>query len=285
MKSDQFTFDGYETLVLKDSVSPLGVRLTTLQVRFPRFILAEMNTHRALSRSSASSRAVPIEKMIERVLTDPAGPIEWGINRPGMSADTVLALEDASASYCAWLKARDAAVEAARELQKLGLHKQIANRVIEPFLWHTAIITASGEWENFFTLRLAANAQPEMRAAAKSMRLAMDASTPRPLGFGEWHLPFHDPDRDRDLSGKQLMIVCAARCARVSYLTHDGKRDPAKDLDLARRLLIDRHLSPFEHVAEAATQLRPYANFVGWEQLRTKIETDGFSDLLLATAS
>jgi thymidylate synthase ThyX len=260
----------YSARVLLDSVSPAGVRLTTLEVTFPRFVLAEFNTHRVFSRNSASSRAVPTSKLLERVENDPVLPIEWGRNKAGMSASEVLSAEEESEAKRVWLEARDAAVASARELMALKVHKQALNRLLEPYLWHTVIVTAT-EWENFFELRCAPNAQPEIRVAAIAMRDAMAASHPNPVGVGEWHLPLLQADE----SGLELETrrqISAARCARVSYLTHEGNRELDKDLALYERLRSDRHLSPFEHVATPAEDEGFHANFRGWIQMRRDVE-------------
>jgi len=262
--------NGFSARVLTDSVSPAGIRLTTMEVRFPRFVLSEFNTHRVLSKNSASSRAVPTNKMIDRALENPAMPVEWGVNKAGMSASEALTEEQAEEARAEWLRARDSAVEHVRNLQKFNVHKQVINRVLEPFMWHTVIVTAT-EWENFYSLRCAPNAQPEIRVAAELMREAMNASQPRTVGIGDWHLPLVQDD-ERDLPIEQLKKISAARCARVSYLTHDGKRDIAKDIELCDRLLTDRHLSPFEHVATPANDSEFHANFRGWIQMRKSVE-------------
>jgi thymidylate synthase ThyX len=255
---------------LLDSVSPAGVRLTTLEVTFPRFVLAEFNTHRVLSRNSASSRAIPTSKLIDRVEHDPAMPLQWGRNKAGMSASDVLSEEEALAARAIWLRARDDAVLRANELLALKVHKQELNRLLEPFLWHTVIVSAT-EWSNFFELRCAANAQPEIRAAALEMRAAIDASRPRRIELGEWHTPLLQED-ERALDLETRRRISAARCARVSYLTHEGNREIEKDLELFERLKSDRHLSPFEHVATPARDEAFHANFRGWVQMRAEIE-------------
>jgi thymidylate synthase ThyX len=261
---------GYSARVLLDSLSPAGVRLTTLEVTFPRFVLSEFNTHRVMSRNSASSRAIPTSKLLERVMTDPVLPLEWGRNQKGMSASDVLTPEEEEAAKRIWLSARDAAVEHARKLVELKVHKQELNRVLEPFLWHTVIVTAT-EWDNFFTLRCAPNAQPEISAAALRMREAIAGSKPSPIAYGEWHLPLVQDD-ERSLPIETQKKISAARCARVSYLTHEGKREVEKDLELHDRLKADRHLSPFEHVATPAHDVEFHANFRGWIQMRHEIE-------------
>lgn len=261
----------YSARVLLDSESSLGVRLTTLEVTFPRFVLAEFNTHRVFSRSSASSRAVPTAKLLERVESDPVLPLEWGRNKAGMSASDVLSQEEADAAMRVWLLARDDAVRRARELLDLKVHKQELNRILEPFLWHTVVVTAT-EWQNFFELRCATNAQPEIRAAAIRMRAAIDASRPQVLMHGEWHTPLLQAD-ERGLDAETRKRISAARCARVSYLTHEGTREIAKDLELYERLKNDRHLSPFEHVATPASDVEFHANFRGWTQMRAEVES------------
>jgi thymidylate synthase ThyX len=274
---------GYSARVLLDSVSPAGVRLTTLEVTFPRFVLAEFNTHRVLSRNSASSRAIPTGKLIDRMLNDPVVPLEWGRNQAGMSADDVVTEEEAAEAERVWLQARDAAVEHARRLLDLKIHKQELNRVLEPFLWHTVIVTAT-EWENFFHLRCAANAQPEIRKAAMGMRDAIEASVPRKVEAGGWHLPLVQDD-ERALDIEVQKKISAARCARVSYLTHEGKREIEKDLELHDRLKSDRHLSPFEHVATPAGDAAFHANFRGWLQMRHEIEAATWPSLAKRVAS
>jgi thymidylate synthase ThyX len=261
---------GYSARVLLDSLSPAGVRLTTLEVTFPRFVLSEFNTHRVMSRNSASSRAIPTSKLLERVMNEPVLPLEWGRNQKGMSASDVLTAEEEEEAKRIWLSARDAAVEHASKLMELKVHKQELNRVLEPFLWHTVIVTAT-EWDNFFTLRCAANAQPEIRAAAMRMREAIGTSDPQPVPYGEWHLPLLQDD-ERSLPIETQKQISAARCARVSYLTHEGKREIEKDLELHDRLKADRHLSPFEHVATPAHDVAFHANFRGWLQMRHEIE-------------
>jgi thymidylate synthase ThyX len=265
----------YDARVLLDSVAPNGVRLTTLEVTFPRFVLAEFNTHRQFSRNSASSRAVPTAKLIERVESDPVIPLEWGRNKAGMSASDVLSNEEAHEATRVWLQARDDAIGHARALLDLKVHKQELNRILEPFLWHTVIVTST-EWENFFELRCAANAQPEIRAAALRMRDAMAASHALALSHGEWHTPLLQEDED-GLDVATRKKVSAARCARVSYLTHEGCREIEKDLELYERLKSDRHLSPFEHVATPAADARFHANFRGWIQMRGEVENLGRS--------
>lgn len=257
--------------VILDSIGRSSkVRLTTMELEFPRCILAELNTHRVFSRNSASSRAIPISKMIERVQADPFIP-KFAVNKPGMQSGELLegaALENATEE---WLYARDAAVYAAKILSDSGVHKQFANRLLEPFAWHTVIVTST-EWENFFAQRANPAAEPHMQELAHAMQTAYRAS--RPVDRTA-HLPYMDKDEARLPAAG---MISAARCARVSYLTHDGKRDIVEDYKLARRLLAadPMHASPFEHVAGDGHGTR---NFKGWTQLRERVEADKVSFL------
>lgn len=296
---------GFDAKVLADSQSPAGYRLTTLEATFPRFVLAEFNTHRVFSRNSASSRAIPIAKQLRRVLEEPYVPIEFGSNQPGMQAGPALDGEKKEAAEREWLRARDDAVrrvlglvtdpetaegdlfdvleqveEATRAKNRpgewLNVHKQVANRLLEPFMWHTVIVTAT-EWENFWNLRCHTDAQPEIRLVAETMRDAAAVSEPEELAEGEWHLPLVRPeDRDQAGSIEDLIKISAGRCARVSYLTHAGKRDLSADIELHDRLLESGHMSPLEHPARplSAAELEDNewsGNFRGWFPYRKSI--------------
>jgi thymidylate synthase ThyX len=238
--------------IIADSVSPHGVRLTTIEIEIPRIVLAEFNTHRALSRNSASSRAIPVEKMLHRVEEDPYIPEQWDRNGAGMQGHGPLDAALAREADEFWQRACDDAVGHAQELLALGVHKQWANRPLEPFMWHTIVVTAT-EWSNFFHLRNHPLAHPAIARTAAAMQATMEASTPTRLEFGQWHLPFVD-ERDKDLRMADKIKVSTARCARVSYLTHDGIRDPQADIDLHDRLLASGHMSPLEHAARPMTR-------------------------------
>lgn len=262
----------YTARILLDSLSPVGARLTTMEVRYPRFIHSEMMTHRVFSRNAASSRAVPIKKMIAAVREEPAMPIFWGKNQSGMAAREEIVGDARARAETEWRRALDNALETAEHLSssEIDLHKQLVNRVLEPFAWITVIITAT-EWANFFTQRLHPDAQPEIQRIAELMLRAYRASTPRHAGIGDWHLPLIQED-ERELEPAILCKLSVARCARVSYLTHEGKRDNQRDVELFDRLLeggANGHWSPFEHVA---TPLEGgdvvCGNVRGWKQFR-----------------
>jgi thymidylate synthase ThyX len=143
--------------ILADSISERGDRITTYLLTFPRIILAEFNTHRSFSRNSASSRAIPFKKMVESVEKNPFIPIAWQKDHKGMQgseylSDVPAGVSDKEFSIDMWLEARDAAVSNAKILNNTGVTKQLCNRLLEPFMWHTVICTAT-EWDNFFNLR------------------------------------------------------------------------------------------------------------------------------------
>ena len=244
----------YSCKILKDSKSPSGARISTFEITFPRIVLAEFNTHRVFSRNSASSRAIPVEKMLERVREDPFIPIYWGKKQKGMQAEEELSPSDVEEAKGEWLKARDNAIVQVEKLLSLGLHKQITNRLLEPWLWHTCIVTST-EWANFFALRCDKNAQPEIQRIAMLMRDAYVSVDPQLIQGGQWHLPLiyeEGPELEALLSkfGQDgVARISCGRCARVSYLTHDGRRDPEADLALAETLSKNGHMSPFEHAA------------------------------------
>lgn len=248
--------------IIADSISPAGHRLTTFEAVYPRIVLAEVNTHRLLSRVSASSRAVPVEKMVRRVLEDPYVPTHWGENQKGMQAEQDLSPEQQATARAEWLFARDSAVDHVKQLLSIGLHKQITNRLIEPFMWHPTVISAT-EWDNWDHLRDHKAAHPDFRDLAHAMRELRLKSEPRQLGSNEWHMPYIGPE---DCGGEVLADVNAAyekqdmlckvsvgRCARVSTLTHEGKRDLQADVDLHDKMMAGGHMSPYENVARPMT--------------------------------
>jgi hypothetical protein len=260
-----------------------GCRLTTMEVRTWRFVLAEFNTHRKFSRNSASSRAIPFKKQIAKIEElGPAYPLSWPLEKPGMQGGVEMDAKMITNLRQAWGDAARINAQLANSMTQAGLHKSVANRLIEPYMWHTMIVSAT-EWQNFFNQRCSPLAQPEIRLTAEMMRDALDESTPVETEEGEWHLPYveHEDydaiykvgsDVPREKRDDWPMMVSAARCARVSYLTHDGKRSIEADLDLYRKLRNAEppHLSPMEHVATPGNLLT--SNFDGWLQLRGMVE-------------
>lgn len=267
---------GFRVDVVADSVSPAGRRITTLACRFPRIILAEINTHRAFSRNAASSRAIPVAKMIAQVKNDPFIPVHWGRNQVGMQARDELQGADLAACRITWLEARDRALDHVEQLTERGLHKQVANRLLEPWMWATSLITAT-DWGNFFALRCHPDAQPEMQVIAGMMRQALRDSRPVTVHPGEWHVPYVDADREicgpTGTTWASMLAWSVARCARVSYLNHDGTApDTSRDVALAARLAESGHMSPFEHQARPGENPDARSgNLRGWIQYRKEL--------------
>jgi thymidylate synthase ThyX len=291
--------------VIADSISPQGFRVTSIEALMHRFVLAEANTHRVFSRNSASSRAIPFGKQVEKVLTDPAYPVVWASEKKGMSGGEEI--EDTVTAKLLWDAARDAAVRNASELANLGVHKSIVNRLLEPHMWHTVIITSTA-WDNFFKLRCDPAAQPEMRAVAEAMERALSASTPKQIDYGQWHLPYIVEEDIRaieeyllDTLGqgnygrrhvtKTLVKISTARCAGTSYLIQSERRDVDKDVSLYERLCANGHASPLEHPCTPTAQnarwvevpalgsdvtkkllLPEYGNLLGWHQHRFDVD-------------
>lgn len=269
-----------------------GDRLTTMELKYPRFIHAEFMTHRVFTRNASSSRAIPIERQIEMIMEDTAMPIHWGKNQSGMQAREELTGQDLEDAKKLWFMARDEAIATAKGFIQVGAHKQIVNRILEPFS-HITVLVTSDSWGNFFALRDHPDAQPEIRELALQMKLAMDNWVPRVLDSpDEWHLPYIDEqdmkdaqDKIRSTSitramptrsevAKILCAVSAARCARVSYLTHDKKRPTLEeDMNLFYRLAHANppHMSPCEHQAHPCREPRE-GNYRRWSQFRHTIQ-------------
>lgn len=266
--------------VICDSIFD-GKRITSLQLKMPRFILAQFNTHRAFSRSTASSRAIPTAKLIDMVRTNFVQPIHWGKNQAGMQASEELPEAVKQEALREWHTAALNAANTAEKLLELGCHKQVANRILEPFMWVDTIVTAT-EWDNFFKLRLDDASQPEIQELARCMKEALDNSMPVERIY---HLPYisekeleqYKVQATDKISWKaydELVQISAARCARVSYSNHDQSNpDVEKDKATADKLLSGGHWSPFEHQAHAITwNDEPCRNFIGWEQARAIFE-------------
>lgn len=257
--------------VIADSISPQGNRLTTMECTFHRFILPEVNTYRMWSRNAASSRAIPLKRRIEEVRSNPAIPVHWGKNQRGMVAETILDPDSETLACYQWIKAANNAADVAEELDKLNLHKQVAARILEPFLWHTSVI-ASTDFDNCFSQRIHPDAQPEFQLLAIEMKKALDSSQPEELGYNEWHLPYVSR-AEQILTLETKKKISVARVARSSYL-NQNKSDIDADIALYERLISAEppHLSPFEMVATPAIGSAPIpGNYKGWHQLRHSI--------------
>lgn len=251
--------------IIKDSINEYGVRITSFILTYPRFIHAEMLTHRVFSRNAASSRAIPINKMIDDVIANTAIPIHWGKNQKGMQAESEIDEGDIGKCIEIWTKARDNAIEQARELVKLNVHKQVVNRLLEPFMFIRVLLTGT-EFNNFFELRSHKAAQPEIDALATMMKDLYERNKPQLLKFEEWHIPFSDR-MPEGIDFKTQLKIATARAARLSYNNFLGEIDVDKDVVLHDDLLQSKHMSPFEHCARVESR-KWYDNFFSWKSYR-----------------
>ena len=285
--------------IIADSLNgATGARLTTFVLEFPRIVLAEFNTHRVLSRNSASSRAIPFNKMLERVSSDPFIPIKFMKEHTGMQGNEFFESQNAIAILKGnWLKARDSAIEQAKNLSEFGLTKQIVNRLLEPFMWHRVIATAT-DWQNYFALRAHEAAEIHIADLAEKMLGAYNTSSPKELDVGEWHIPFGDrfdearvrellfdlgpaPSEDDKIDIESLKVkIATARCARISYFNFEGQDDYSADVKLHDRLKKLGHWSPFEHCAVAGNVGRNSStgNFNGFIQYRKQFQGENKTD-------
>ena len=262
--------------VIKDSVSPLGGRITTFVLEYPRFIHSEFMTHRLFSRNAASSRAIPRDKMIELVEKNPATPLYWGLNKSGMQAEE----EHKETSVCSavWDSCKQIAVLSARSLKEMQLHKQIVNRVLEPFQMIKVIVTAT-EYDNFFWLRCHKDAQPEIKILADKMYQAREESKPRLLQEGQWHLPFiednvlkenqdcfikspSNSDEFIHVDLEEAKKYSAACCAAVSYRTEEMTMEKAERIYSQLIESVPCHASPVEHQATPIGVVKALCPFI-----------------------
>lgn len=246
--------------VVCDSVSEQGVRLTTFEIEYPRFIHGELMTHRMLSKNSSSSRAIPIQKMLDQIESNMAIPVYWGKNKSGMQAVEEVSKFDEAKSVLNWERSYNYVKERVENMVEIGLHKQVPNRLTEPFQMMKVVITGT-DWDNFFNLRIHPDAQPEICMLAYKMYQAMQESEPTVLKEGDWHLPYvnvgwngkgviayYDEDFDV-LSLEDAIKLSAASCASVSYRTEGmtlEKADKIFDMLIKAQVI---HASPFEHLA------------------------------------
>lgn len=247
-----------------------GHRLITAELTIHPRAVEHLLTHRSLSRSGASRRAIPLWKQVESVEALDVFPAKWGAERPGMqSGDEV---EDILACRRAWRMGKHHAIATARVLGSLGVHKEVASAPLHPYMERTYLVSAT-EWDNFFRLRLHPDAQEDIRLAAQMLDQEIQNSTPVKVGPGEWHLPYiEDEDREQCAAhGIDLRLVSAMRCARVSYLNHGGGRDVFEDEVKGAALAGKGHWGALEHQATPVNPYAPTANFRGWQQLRTQM--------------
>lgn len=285
--------------VIADSVHPeTGTRITTFELVYPRFIHSEFMTHRVFNRNASSSRAIPTSKLIEQVRNEPVMPSHWGKNQKGMQAFEELSEDQRSDAIFIWEQAASSVATYAEMLRRGQVHKQIVNRILEPFT-HIRVVVTSTSWANFYGLRDHKDAQPEIRELAQAMRKAQEESTPRALSYGQWHLPYitandrfaaynfckhnritRDEPSDAEVHGL-LLKVSAARCARASYNNFEGRPSTIEeDLGLFTKLVENQpiHASPTEHQATPMNLGEKYVNNmnpVTWEQGVTSMDKEG----------
>lgn len=237
-----------------------GIRIITFELEYPRFIHSEFMTHRMFSRNSASSRAIPVEKMLENIQANPEKPIHWGKNVPGMQAPEEVTGNELVQAKSIWERAADKAVHYAIELKVLGVHKQVTNRLTEPFQRMKTVVTAT-EWDNWYELRNHKDAQPEIHELARQMLVAQNNSIPLEIGQGEWHVPYverHWNNKDKHLyymvgkeylDAKAAKMISASCCAQVSYRKSDDSLEKAILIYDKLISMRPKHSSPFEHQA------------------------------------
>jgi hypothetical protein len=287
-----------EAKIIEDSINEKGHRLTTFVLKYPRFIHAEVLTHRVISRSSSSSRAIPIKRIIDSIEADIARPVHWGQNQKGMQANNQVDNETAVKALALWDEAAKSAIEYARQMATLGIHKQVVNRITEPFA-HISVVATATDWGNFFSLRYHVDAQPEIRELAKQMLKAYLSNEPKKvLTYGAFdekteidehvtqnaHLPFVLPE-ERLFAFKDAVVISQARCARVSYNNHDGtSNDLAKDKVLGKNLADSGHFSPFEHQALSICPVSDkfkgnFNHSMDWVQMRKMYPNENRTEL------
>lgn len=276
--------------IICDSLASSGVRLTTFVLIYPRFIHSEFMTHRVFSRNASSSRAIPVKKQIQMVIDNPAIPLAFTKNKPGMQGGDPLTEAESKAAVEEWLRGRDFAVETAGGLAALEVHKQYANRVLEPYA-HISVVVTATDWDNFFALRCHEAAQPEIHALADLMYSLYSNATPKELQDGEWHVPFVEEDEiemeelqqtvEPRGGARGYLRSSVARAARVSYLNHEGKKPSFfEDSQLYTRLVGSApiHASPAEHQAMAVGDPNVQSgNFRGWIQFRKTLRGENIT--------
>lgn len=309
--------------VIADSHNVWGQRLTTFRLHYPRFIHAEFMTHRMFSRNASSSRAIPVKKVLEQVSTEPATPIHWGVNQAGMQAAGEQDVPVNFQGFCrtqagdyedvefdrddAWEEAADSAAYFAQSFANAGYHKQVVNRIVEPFQFMNVVISAT-DYNNFFYLRDHDDADPNIRELARVMLHAYNVSTPEILRHGEFHTPYVQHLRGQDgvlryfsdnveIDTQDAIKISASCAAQASYRNLDTSLEKAKEIYERLAGSEPIHASPFEHVAtpfaeaeymarkdaldmlerkeiDHAIQVMYKGNFMGWTQIRKEMPNE-----------
>lgn len=272
--------------IIADSINDRDTRITTVELEYPRFIHSELMTHRVFSRNSASSRAIPIKTMLDTITANPATPIHWGKNQAGMQAKEELEQPAKVRAQSLWNEAMQSAVSLSEKMHETNVHKQIANRITEPFQ-HMKVVVTSTEWNNWDWLRNHPDAQPEIAALAKCIAHAREESTPSLLEHGEWHMPYVNTRRHEHgyleyldeegnvISIKQAIMISASCCAQASYRKSDTSLEKAEMI--YNRLIESEpcHASPVEHQALCFDNIYTRANVLTWMDGITHMSRDG----------
>lgn len=274
---------GITAKIVADSISSVsGDRITTFELEYHRYVHAEMLTHRMFSRNAASSRAIPVKNMLELVRNSPAMPVHWGKNQAGMQAKEEItdpALKSKVIGF--WKSAACFATKHSELLAEWGCHKQIVNRLVEPYQMIKVVVTATS-FDNFFWLRFHEDAQPEIAELARCMLVAYKKSKPKPLSPGQWHLPYfgngwwqeqHMDEDTTDLAEtftlEEALKISASCCAQVSYRKSDNSLEKAETV--WERLVASQpvHASPTEHQATPMKDAEWEYNYSGCDMTDT----------------
>lgn len=281
--------NGISVTVLADSIALNGKRMTSFEFVYHRLFHSEAMTHRLPSKNASSTRAVPLKKAVEYTNDNPAVPVFWGKNKPGMMATEPLVGEELKKAQELWELGRKQASELVLEFEKIGLHKQIAGRPLETYSM-IKVVCSGTDWGNLLWLRDDEEAQPEFAELAACIREALKESVPVRLHRGEWHLPYIDSRRDTDgvlryydSDGNELTVeeakqISASCCAQVSYRNLNESKEKA--IEIYHKLVGARkkHASPFEHQATPIYDSVNYnISFVPstWEEGITHVDKAG----------
>lgn len=284
-KAEVFGKAGIIARVLNKSVSQDGIEIVSFELEYPRMIHSELLTHKMPSRNAASSRAIPIAKSIESVRNAPAMPVEWGKNKPGMQSDGEI--DDPESAKWMWIQAAKQAAERGEQMAAMGLHKQVVNRILEPFVFMKTVLSAT-EFNNFYWLRDHPDADPTIRELARCMFEASNQVPALQLLPGEWHFAYVDTDvgfdkttyhiGDEEIDLETAKKIDAACCAQVSFRKLDTTIEKA--LSIYDRLAgsVPVHASPFEHAAtpiqEPYFELNMHDYPSTWEKGITHMDRD-----------
>lgn len=279
--------EGISATIIADSINESGDRMVTMELEYPRFILPEVNTHKMLSKNTASSRAIPVKSMHENILKNTAYPVYYGRNQSGMVAGESLSELGIESTRRLWDSARDIAISHSRIMSDIGNHKQVANRIVEPFMMVKTVMSGT-EWANLIWLRDRYDAQPEFQVLGSCISAALKESVPKQLKPGQWHLPYVESRFENDTqtfwsNGVEIDLVTARKisascCAQVSYRKNDDSLEKANSvfemLNIGKTD-VPPHVSPVEHQACAMWFNEPTLDTSLWPVGYSHIDRNG----------